>query len=149
MMPLGLWQMSYLVLAREDLTNQVEGQALRNKTTVAVCWFLLEDVICRYGCVGNIVGDRAELDANESKELFSRIGVKLSLITTYNPKVNGKVERGRRPIIKALVKSCVGKLSKWPMLLPYALCGLIRQHTTPSLGLCGQSSLWVRNLSCQ
>ena len=30
-MPMGLGQMKYLVLAREDLTNQVEGRALRNK----------------------------------------------------------------------------------------------------------------------
>ncbi|KAL2641461.1 hypothetical protein R1flu_009048 [Riccia fluitans] len=28
-MPIELWQMSYLVLAREDLSNQVEGRALR------------------------------------------------------------------------------------------------------------------------
>ena len=27
-MPFGLWQMKYLVLAKEDLTNQVEGRAL-------------------------------------------------------------------------------------------------------------------------
>ena len=76
-MPMGLGQMKYLVLAREDLTNQVEGRVLRNKTTSAVCKFLLEDVICRYGCVGKIVVDRGELDTNEAKEFFSRIGVKL------------------------------------------------------------------------
>ena len=70
-MPVGLWQMKYLVLAREDLTNQLEGRALRNKTTSAVCRFLLEEVICRYGCVGKIIADRGELDANEAKELFS------------------------------------------------------------------------------
>ena len=49
---------SYLVLAKEDLTNQVEGRALQNKTTAAVCRFRIEDVICRYGCVGKIVADR-------------------------------------------------------------------------------------------
>ena len=56
-MPMGLGQMKYLVLARKDLTNQVEGRALRNKTTSAVCKFLLEDVICQYRCVGKIVAD--------------------------------------------------------------------------------------------
>ena len=44
-MPLGLWQMQYIVLAKEDLTNRVEGRALRTKTTRAVCRFLLEDII--------------------------------------------------------------------------------------------------------
>ena len=33
--------MKYLVLAREDLMNQVEGRAIRNKTIVVVCKFLL------------------------------------------------------------------------------------------------------------
>ena len=113
-MPLRIWQMKYLVLAREDLTNQVEGRALRNKTTSAVCRFVLEDVICRYGCLGKIVADRGELDTNEAKEFYSRIGVKLSLTMSYNPEANGKVERGQGPIVKALVKSCAGKLSEWP-----------------------------------
>ena len=69
-MPMGEGQKRYLVLAREDLTNQVEGRALTNKTTAAVCKFLIEDVICRYGCVGKIVADRGELDGEEAEELF-------------------------------------------------------------------------------
>ena len=120
-MPMGVGQMRYLVLAREDLTNQVEGRALQNKTTAAVCRFLIEDVICRYGCVGKIVADRGELDAKEAEELFDRLGVKLSLTTAYNPEANGKVERGHGPIIKALVRACGGQVGKWPRLLPYAL----------------------------
>ena len=120
-MPLGLWQMRYLVLAREDLTNQVEGRALRTKTTEAVCKFLLDDVICRYGCVGKITADRGELDAAEAREFFSRLGIKLSLTTAYNPEGNGKSERGHPPIIKALAKACEGRVSEWPKLLPYAL----------------------------
>ena len=57
---------------QEDLTNQVEGRALPKKTTVAVCRFLIEDVVCRYGCVGKIVADRGELDAQEAEELFEQ-----------------------------------------------------------------------------
>ena len=56
-MPMGVGHMKYLVLAREDLTNQVEGRALTNKTRTSVCKFLPEDVICRYRCVGKIVAD--------------------------------------------------------------------------------------------
>ena len=52
---MGVEQMKYLVLVREDLTNQVEGRALTNKTMIIVCKFLLKDVVCRYGCVGKIV----------------------------------------------------------------------------------------------
>ena len=41
--------------------------------------FLIEDVICRYGCVGKIVADQGELDAEEAEELFDRLGMRLSL----------------------------------------------------------------------
>jgi hypothetical protein len=101
--------MKYLVLAREDLTNQLEGRVLRTKETLSVCRFLLEDVICRYGCIGKIVADRGELDANEAREFFSRMEIKLSLTTTYNLEANGKVKHGHGPIVKALVKACHGK----------------------------------------
>ena len=52
-MLIGEEQKRYLVLAREDLTNQVEGRVLTNKTTTVVCRFLIEDVICRYRCREN------------------------------------------------------------------------------------------------
>jgi hypothetical protein len=120
-MPLGVGQMRYLVLAREDLTNQVEGRALQSKTMAAVCRFLIEEVVCKYGCVGKIVADRGELDVQEAEELFDRLGVKLSLTTAYNPEANGKVERGHGPIVKALVRACEGQVGNWPRLLPYAL----------------------------
>jgi hypothetical protein len=62
--------MRYLVLAREDLTNQVEGRALQNKTIAGVCRFLIEEVVCRYGCVGKIMADRGELDAQEAEDVM-------------------------------------------------------------------------------
>ena len=64
--------------SNEDLPNQVERRALRNKTTVVVCKIFFEDVICLYGCVGKIE-DKGELNANEARELFDDLGVNLSL----------------------------------------------------------------------
>ena len=45
-MPMGVGQMRYLVLAREDMMNQEEGRVMQNKMTAAVCWFLIEEAIC-------------------------------------------------------------------------------------------------------
>ena len=72
---------------------------LQNKTTSAVCKFLLEDVICRYGCVGKITADRGELDTDKARKFFGQIGVKLALPTAYNPEGNKKSERGHPPIV--------------------------------------------------
>ena len=50
------------MLAREDLTNQAEVRAFHTKATIAMCKFLLEDVICYCGCIGQITtDDRGEL----------------------------------------------------------------------------------------
>ena len=51
-MPLGKDEEKYLVLAREDLTNHVEGRALKDKSTSSISKFLLDEIICRYGCIG-------------------------------------------------------------------------------------------------
>ena len=120
-MLVGLWKMRYLVLAWEDLSNQVEGRALKTKAIEGVCKFLLEDVICRYGWVGKIIVDRGELNTAEAKEFFEKCGVKLALTTTYNPEGNAKSERGHAPIVKVIVKACRGRSKEWPRVLPFAL----------------------------
>ena len=129
-MSMGVGQMKYLVLAREDLTNQVEGRTLANKTTAGVCKFLLEDVICRYRCVGNIVADKGELNAHEAIEIFERLGVKLSLAISYNLEENGNIERRHGPIVKAIVRACDGRVRNWPRLLPYALWANRTTHSS-------------------
>ena len=120
-MPMGAGQKKFLVLAREDLMNQVEGRTLRSKTTSAISQFILEDIVCRYGCIGKIVVDRGELNSDEAREFFDRIGIRLSLTTTYNPEANGKIERCHSPIVIALGKACKGKVGNWPKVLPYPL----------------------------
>jgi hypothetical protein len=67
------------------------------------------------------VANRGELDANEAREFFSRMGIKLSLAMTYNSEANGKVEHGHVPIVKALVKACHERIGEWPRVLPFAL----------------------------
>ena len=113
--------MRYLVLAREELSNFVEGRALRTKSTKRICRFILEDIFSRYGSIGQMRADRGELDIVEARNFFQKYGVQLRLITAYNPEANGKSERGHPPIIYALVKACKGKANLWPRLLPFAL----------------------------
>ncbi|KAL3702497.1 hypothetical protein R1sor_020519 [Riccia sorocarpa] len=106
MMPPGMWGMKYLVLAREDLSNYVEGRALRSKAAEGICRFILEDIVCRYGSIGRMRADRGDLDTGEAREFFQRYGVKLKLTSAYNPEGIGKSERGHPPIVNALVKAC-------------------------------------------
>jgi hypothetical protein len=77
-----------------------------------------------------VVADRGELDSDEARQFFTKFGVWLTLITAYNPKANGKIERGHGPIVKALVKACDGRTKLWPQMLPYALWADRATHIT-------------------
>jgi hypothetical protein len=70
--PTWAGQQKYLVLAGEDLTNQAEEHALRKKTGAIVYQFFLEEVIYRYGYVGQVIAYHGELDSNEAREFFAK-----------------------------------------------------------------------------
>ena len=57
-----------------------------------------------YGCVGQVIADRGELDSDKTRKFLAKHGVWLTLTTTYNSEANGKIERGHSPIVKALAK---------------------------------------------
>jgi hypothetical protein len=88
-----------LVLVREELSNFVEGRALRTKTTGNICKFVFKDIFSGYGNIGRLIADREELDVEEVKEFFDKYGIKLRLTTACNPEANGKIERRHLPII--------------------------------------------------
>jgi hypothetical protein len=48
---------------------------LHNKTTAGVCRFLIEEMVCRYGCVGKIVANRGELDSKRPKSSLTGWGL--------------------------------------------------------------------------
>ena len=129
-MPLELWDMKYLVLAREELSKFVEGRALRTKYTEGVCRFILKDIFSRYNTIDRMRADQGELDVVEATSFFEWYGVRLRLTIAYNPKTNGKSERGHPPIINMFVKACKKKPKQWPRLLPFALSADRTIHST-------------------
>ena len=120
-MPKGVRGAQYLVLAIEDLSSYSKGRALTSNKTEAVCRFIMEDIVARYGCFDRMRADNGELNADEATNFFKKFHIKLKLTTTYNPEGNGKSERGHQPIVNAIVKACKGKMSLWPNFLPLAL----------------------------
>ena len=76
------------------------------------------------------------------------MGIRLSLIMTYNPEANGKAELGHGPIVKDLVKACDGKIANKPHLLPYTLWANRTTHNSvtvfmPSELILGQKSIML------
>jgi len=120
-MPRGVRGAKYLALAIEDLSSYTEGRALSTNKTEAVCRFVMEDIVARYGCFNRMRADRGELHAIEAVAFFKKFRIKLKLTIAYNPEGNGKSERGHQSIVKALVKAYEGRISLWPNFLPLAL----------------------------
>lgn len=66
----GLAQKKYILLAWEDLSNQVKSQALYRKTTKGVCWFSCRGCYLRLWLCWKIIAHKGKLDAKEIKEFF-------------------------------------------------------------------------------
>ena len=104
----------YIVAARDDLSRASEGRALKKATAKAVSQFLWEQIICRYGAVGQIVTDNGSETKGAFEILANRYGIPQIRISPYNSRANGVVERSHFTIREAIVKACKGDISQWP-----------------------------------
>jgi hypothetical protein len=98
--------MSKLVVARCDLSGYVEARAMRNATARNVAKFVYEDVICNHGVFRKLVTDGGPENKELLQELSKTYGIKQVLISAYNSKANGMIEKGHYQIENALAKTC-------------------------------------------
>lgn len=110
----------YIVAARDGLTGASEGRKLRNANSHAVANFIFEDLLCRYGQIQEIVTDNGSEVKGAVKYLLKRYNIRQIRISPYNSAANGVVERGHYTIREALIKSCNGKITRWPDYVPHA-----------------------------
>ena len=94
----------FLVVARCDLSGWVEARALTAATSTLVTKFLWEDVVCRHGVFGKLMVDSGAENKGLVKTFTEKYGIKRVVISAYNSKANGMIERGHRPIKAALAK---------------------------------------------
>lgn len=112
---------SWIVLCRDDLSWIAEGRALASDNARAIASFFLEQIIFRYGTVGEVVTDNGPSLGGEFARIVNKHNIHQIKISAYNSQANGVVERGHYVIREALVRMCGGDLTKWPSLLPAAL----------------------------
>ena len=104
----------YIVAATDDLSAAGEGRALSNNTATLIGKFLWEEILCRYGAVGQITTDNGPEVQAAVTHLMNRWHIPKITISPYNSKANGVVERRHFIIREAIVKSCEGDTSRWP-----------------------------------
>jgi hypothetical protein len=114
-------QCKLVVMARDSLSRWPEGRALRADNAEALGRFLLEEVICRWGCPKWIVTDNAGQFIAALKWLAAKYGIIGIRISAYNSQANGPVERGHWDIRQSIYKATGGDARKWFWFFPQML----------------------------
>ncbi len=110
-----------VVAARDALTRWLEARALRAENGETLGKFLLEEIICRWGCPAEIVTDNAGQFLAAIEWLKHKYGITGIRISPYNSQANGPVERGHWDLRQSLYKATGGDTRKWWWFLPQTI----------------------------
>lgn len=69
-MPLELWSMKNLILARKELLNYIENKALKIQITKEIYKFIFKDIFNKYGCIGRMRANQRKLDIAKVRDFF-------------------------------------------------------------------------------
>lgn len=111
----------YIVHGRCALTSWPEARALAAENSKAIAEWLFQDIICRWGCLREIITDNGKPFIAALKYLEEKYGIKGIRISAYNSKANGKVERPHWDLRQMLYKACGGDVKKWKDFLYHVL----------------------------
>jgi hypothetical protein len=74
---------------------------------------LWEDVICRHGIFGRLIIDKGFKNKDLVMQFVTDYDIKRVVISPYNAKANGMIERDHKSVINALAKMIKGGIDKW------------------------------------
>ena len=103
----------HIVHGRCGMTSWMEGRAVRDENGKTIANWLFEDIICRWGCITEIVTDNGGPYRSAVAWLEQKYGIKGIRISGYNSKANGKIERPHWDVRQMLYKATGGNPSKW------------------------------------
>nr|GAT44250.1 predicted protein [Mycena chlorophos] len=112
---------NFIVDARCALTRYPEARGIREQNAKSIGMFLLEDVICRWGCPRWIVTDNGAPFLAAVKWLEAKYGIIGIRISPYNSQANGVIERGHWDIRQSMFKATGGDLRRWYWFLHQVL----------------------------
>jgi len=108
----------YLVQARCALSSWPEWRPLRRENEKTLGDFILEEILCRWGGVAEIVTDNGPAFVAAAGYLSEKYGIHHIKISPYNSQANGLVEHKHFDIRESLMKACNNDHSKWVSMAP-------------------------------
>jgi hypothetical protein len=103
----------HIVHGRCGMTSWMEGRPVKDENGKAIANWLFEDIICRWGCITEIVTDNGGPYRSAVGWLEQKYGIKGIKISSYNSKANGRIERPHWDVRQMLYKATDGNPSKW------------------------------------
>ena len=103
----------HIIHGRCGMTSWMEGRAVKDENGKTIANWLFEDIICRWGCITEIVTDNGGPYRSAVAWLEQKYGIKGIKISPYNSKGNGKIERPHWDVRQMLYKATGGNPSKW------------------------------------
>ena len=94
---------------------------MRKFNALNVAKFIYKQITCRFKVLEEIVFNGGLKNLKEVKQLTRRLGVKYIKISAYNPRVNGLVEGGYKPVLATLRKLKDAGLKNWIANLPFTI----------------------------
>jgi hypothetical protein len=91
----------------------MEGRPARDEKGRTIGIWMFEDIICRWGCLVEIITDNGPAYRAAVAWLEEKYGIKGIRISAYNSKANGKIERPHWDVRQMLYKATGGNPSKW------------------------------------
>lgn len=104
---------SHIIHGRCGMTSWMEGRAVKAENGKVIANWLFEDIICRWGCIVEIVTDNGGPYRSAAAWLEQKYGIKGIRISAYNSKANGRIERPHWDIRQMLYKATGGNPSHW------------------------------------
>jgi len=98
-----------------NLTSWMEGRPARDEKARTIANWLFEDIICRWGCLVEIITDNGSAYRAATAWLEQKygIGIRGIKISPYNSRANGKIERRHWDVRQMLTKATGGDTTKW------------------------------------
>jgi Integrase zinc binding domain/RNase H-like domain found in reverse transcriptase len=103
----------YIHHGRCGMTSWMEGRPARDEKGRTIGLWLFEDIVCRWGCLVEIITDNGSAYRAAAAWLEQKYGIKGIRISAYNSKANGKIERPHWDVRQMLYKATGGSTAKW------------------------------------
>ncbi|GKA75098.1 reverse transcriptase domain-containing protein [Tanacetum coccineum] len=120
--PEGPGKVKFLIVAMDYFTKWIEAKAVAKITGSQVKKFIWDNIVCRFGLLGEIVSENGkQFSDNSFKDLCEKLNITQRFASVKHPQSNGLVERENRSLGEG-IKARLGEGNKnWIGELPHVL----------------------------